>query len=194
MVWRLSALLCLIGLAACATGQQFTAEVTRFHGGGTNWIEEARVTFRPARPALAAEDFGRYAQIVGGELAKAGFLPAGDGPADILAELDVAVTPVFAGRGTDVSSYERRIALILTENGTGRRLWEGRAISIGPVRDIDYTLPFLARALMKDFPGLSGTSEEVEIPLTAEDDAGEYGEDIDGDASGNSVPSEGIVF
>lgn len=190
MVRRCAALLCLIGLAACASGRQFSADVTRFHGGETDWIEEAQVTFQPARPALAAEDFGRYAQVVGEELAKAGFLPAGDGPADIIARLDIEAIPVSAGSRTEIASYNRRIALTLIDSATGRHLWEGRAVSLGAVADIDYVLPFLARALLANFPGPPGESEEVEIPLTDEGGSGDQAED-DAEDETDAEPVEG---
>lgn len=190
MMRRLSALLCLTGLVACAGGQQFTADVTRFHGGETDWVEEARVTFQPARPAPAQDDFGRYALVVGRELAKAGFEPAGDGPADILARLDVEIVPVSPGSRTEVASYNRRLALTLIDSATGEHLWEGRAESLGAVSDIEYVLPLLARALLENFPGPPGESEKVEIPLTDEGGSGDQAEDSD---EGEAEPPEGRI-
>jgi len=182
MARRLSTLLCLTGLVACASGPQFTADVTRFHGGETDWVDEATVTFQPARPALTQADFGRYALVVGRELAKAGFQPAGDGPADILARLDFEVVPVSPGSRTEIASYNRRVELTLVDSATGEHLWEGRAESLGAVGDIDYVLPLLARALLENFPGPPGRSEEVEIPLTDEGGSGDQAEDEDGEA------------
>jgi len=190
--------LAALSLAGCA-GQQFEADVTRFHEMPAEALADKTITIEPARPELREGDFGRYARIVGEELAAAGFRPAGDAAADIVAQLNYLITPIAVeksdresrigigggrfggnvgvGRGTSIpvgqndpeSTYSRRLSLRLVDSTTETTVWEGRAVSIGRVSDLDFVLPFLARALLEDFPGASGQTVTVEIPV---DDTG----------------------
>jgi len=162
----------LLAIFGCA-GRSFVAEVTRFHAFAADAPAEQRVTITPAREALRQGDFGRYARRLGERLGELGFRPAGEGPADIVARLDYAVTPLGReGTGEGPARYARRIELVLTEASGGRHLWEGRAESVGPVGDLDFVFPRLVRALLDRFPGPPGESETVSIPLTGSEEDG----------------------
>jgi len=177
-------------LAGCA-GRQFEAEVTRFHDGRVEAIANRTVSIEPARSELGPGDFGRYARMVGRELRRLGFRPAGDARPDLIGRLDYAVAPVSrsstvppsaapatgggpgdSGAGAAVPAagpdarYARRLSLKLIDSTSRTTLWEARAVSIGRVADLDLAVPFLARALLETFPGAAGESVTVAIPVS----------------------------
>ncbi len=67
----------------------------------------------------------------------------------------------------EVVLTERTLSLVFTEDtpaGPVRR-YEGRAVTIDGGRDAMAALPYLVRALLEDFPGPSGVTRSVRIPL-----------------------------
>jgi len=79
----------MIGLlSACSS--TFRSDVTRFHELPQSQGES--VTIVPTDPAKANSlEFASYANIVGGYLAQKGYVPAGDGKADLIVALDYTV-------------------------------------------------------------------------------------------------------
>lgn len=50
-------------------------------------------------------------------------------------------------------TYEREVALLIRDRKTGQLLYEARASNAGPSASIDYLLPAMFEAALKDFPG-----------------------------------------
>ena len=59
--------------------------------------------------------------------------------------------------------YTRTLALKIRDHKTGRVVFEGRAVSEGPTREINLVMPYLVEAMFRDFPGESGVTRLVEI-------------------------------
>ncbi len=53
-------------------------------------------------------------------------------------------------------SFEREVALLIRDRKTGQLLYEARASNAGPSPSIDYLLPAMFEAAMKDFPNNAG--------------------------------------
>ncbi|KPC51608.1 DUF4136 domain-containing protein [Amantichitinum ursilacus] len=53
----------------------------------------------------------------------------------------------------------------LLQSNQFAKLYEGKAINRSQQQDLDWTLPWLARALLQSFPGFSGQTTTVRIPL-----------------------------
>ena len=51
------------------------------------------------------------------------------------------------------TTFEREVALLIRDRKTGQLLYEARASNAGPSASIDYLLPAMFEAAMKDFPG-----------------------------------------
>jgi Domain of unknown function (DUF4136) len=68
----------------------------------------------------------------------------------------------------EVTYWDRVLSLVLTESvgGEVKRVYEGRASSVDAGRDALAALPFLLRALLDDFPGPSGVTREVSLPIS----------------------------
>ncbi|RMD89375.1 MAG: DUF4136 domain-containing protein [Alphaproteobacteria bacterium] len=193
-MFRRLVILVLVALAGACTGPQFEAEVTRFHVAGLSDYEGKRIRVEPARDDIDGVVFARYAAMLGERLAALGFVPAGKDEPDWLARLDYSVTATETapesgaqvgigaghfGRHVGVSGafgfpigghepeavYNRRISLALIEAESGRRLWEGRAVSTGRTADLDAVMPLLIKALLEGFPGESGRTVEVRLPV-----------------------------
>ncbi len=190
---RIAVLLLALAVAACAA-PRFEADVTRFHVDDVQAFAGRQVTVKPARPDLDGLEFAGYAALLGEALGRLGFVPAGEGAPDWIAYLDYSVTPLATGseggarvsvggghfgRHVGVSGglslplgedepdtvYSRRISLALVDAASGTRLWEGRAVSVGRVRDLEAVMPLLIEALLRDFPGESGKTVAVELPV-----------------------------
>lgn len=63
--------------------------------------------------------------------------------------------------------YPRWLAVEMVKNdGSGRTvLFEGRAVAEGQRREIAPVMPYLVRALFTGFPGSSGTTVRVDVPV-----------------------------
>jgi len=76
----------------------------------------------------------------------------------------VGVSTTFALSGGDGDMvYTRRLSVEISRRSDGKRLFEGRAISEGRTPDLGAVMPLLVEALFTDFPGVSGTTQEVEL-------------------------------
>lgn len=182
----------LLALSGCARSD-FRADVTRFHQGEVApWLGKT-LTVRQADQTTDPLAFSHQALIVGEKLGALGFEAAGGAEPEIIALLDVRMTPVATAQesGASISigggsfgrhggvggglsfpvgdkepetGYDRQMSLALTDARTGERFWEGRAVSLGKTGDPDRILPLLADALLQDFPGESGRMVRVRIP------------------------------
>ncbi|MBW7837690.1 MAG: DUF4136 domain-containing protein [Sphingomonadales bacterium] len=77
----------------------------------------------------------------------------------------VGVSTGFNVGGGSGVSYIRRLSLILIRQSDGARLFEGRAVSRGENSDMLAVMPYLVDALFKDFPGKSGETIKVKLPV-----------------------------
>ena len=181
----LAALLLL--LAGCA--RNFEAEVTRFHtivqvGGQT-------ATIVPADPQLAGLEFTSFADIVGGQLERYGYSAAGTAAPDLRVIMGYALAEIGSERGgptvglgvgrfghhTGVSFsglfniggrrtyYSYRLDLVIEDVASGQRLFEGHSITSGLGPDMGAVMPYLVAALLENFPGQSGATIRVELPV-----------------------------
>ncbi|WP_028310032.1 DUF4136 domain-containing protein [Derxia gummosa] len=62
--------------------------------------------------------------------------------------------------------WRREMQLNIRE--AGAKVWEGRAVSDGRTEQFSVVAPYLARALFDDFPGVSGRTRTVEMPMDAQ--------------------------
>ncbi|MCM5572322.1 DUF4136 domain-containing protein [Burkholderiaceae bacterium FT117] len=68
----------------------------------------------------------------------------------------------------DVSWYEYRLRVEIRDLGAGgRKVYEATAVAAGGAPSIAGAMPYLARAVFADFPGLSGVTRRVEVPREA---------------------------
>ncbi|NLD69951.1 MAG: DUF4136 domain-containing protein [Limnobacter sp.] len=63
--------------------------------------------------------------------------------------------------------YEYRLSIEFRDLATGRKVFEAKAATLGDSPSIASAMPFLLRSVLADFPGLSGVSRRVEIPVSA---------------------------
>jgi hypothetical protein len=63
--------------------------------------------------------------------------------------------------------YERRLSLSMRDRSVNppRRVYEATAVNSGLSPDMTSALPYMVRALLADFPGQSGTTRWVDVPL-----------------------------
>jgi len=63
--------------------------------------------------------------------------------------------------------YERRLSLTIRDRTASppRRVYEATAVNTGPSPDMTSALPYLVRALLADFPGQSGMTRWVDVPV-----------------------------
>ncbi len=69
-----------------------------------------------------------------------------------------------------VTKYDRWLAVDILEGPQFRKgrpvsVFEGRAVSEGSSRDLPQVVPYLARALFDNFPGMSGQTVRVAVPV-----------------------------
>lgn len=64
------------------------------------------------------------------------------------------------------SSFEREVAVLIRDRKTGRLLYEARASNTGPSASIDYLLPAMFEAAMKDFPGGGANPRNVTVQIS----------------------------
>jgi len=73
----------------------------------------------------------------------------------------------YGGRlGPDIRSetvYTRKLALRIRGTESGEIVFEGRALSEGPTREIAKIMPYLVEAMFRNFPGQSGMTKVVEV-------------------------------
>lgn len=63
------------------------------------------------------------------------------------------------------TTFPRWLAVEMREAGSNRMVFEGRAVAEGTRREIAPVMPYLIQALMTGFPGSSGTTIRVDVPV-----------------------------
>ena len=184
--FSLAALLLLT--AGCA--RNFEAEVTRFHQITQTGGQSATVV--PADPALQGLQFASFADIVGRHLERYGYSAAGTATPDLRVVMGYGLVEIGAersgpvvglgvgryGRHTGVSFsglfnvgggrrtyYSYRLDLVIEEAASGRRIFEGHSVTSGRGSDMGAVMPYLVAALFDNFPGNSGETIRVELPV-----------------------------
>lgn len=66
----------------------------------------------------------------------------------------------------DSGSFERDVALLIRDRKTGELLYEARASNVGPSAAIDYLLPAMFEAALKDFPAVGPNPRQVVVPIS----------------------------
>jgi hypothetical protein len=64
-------------------------------------------------------------------------------------------------------AYTRIAELTISNRMTGKIVWQGRNRSSGSSGEIAQVLPTMLDALLKDFPGPSGKTRHVTLPMPA---------------------------
>lgn len=64
------------------------------------------------------------------------------------------------------TTFEREVALLIRDRKTGQLLYEARASNAGPSASIDYLLPAMFEAAMKDFPHAGPNPRNVSVQLS----------------------------
>jgi len=64
------------------------------------------------------------------------------------------------------TTFEREVALLIRDRKTGQLLYEARASNAGPSASIDYLLPAMFEAAMKDFPGTGPNPRAVTTQIS----------------------------
>ncbi len=64
-------------------------------------------------------------------------------------------------------SFEREVVLLIRDHRNGTVLYEARADNTGPSPDIDYLLPAMFSAALKNFPRVDPTRRKVQTPVSA---------------------------
>ena len=77
----------------------------------------------------------------------------------------VGVSTGFNLAGAPRPTYIRRLSLTLTRTADGVRLFEGRVASRGDDNDMLAVMPYLVNALFKNFPGASGETITMKLPV-----------------------------
>ncbi len=185
---RLSLAALVLLLAGCA--RNFEAEVTRFHQ--ITQVGGQSATVVPADPALQGLEFASFADIVGRHLERYGYSAAGKATPDLrvvmgygLAEIGsersgpvVGIGVGHYGRHTGVSFsglfnvgggrrtyYSYRLDLVIEDTASGQRIFEGHSVTSGQGADMGAVMPYLVAALFENFPGNSGETIRVELPV-----------------------------
>ena len=188
------ALVGLTMLAACASMNQFTADVSTFgewpqgRAPGSYAFERLPSQQENAQAQQRLEDAARPA------LTRAGFRPAADGTEpDVLVQVGARVSrsgrspwddPLWwhGGFGTwrhgpwrgpywglgwryESARYEREVALLMRERASGKPLFEARANSEGAQAHIEGVLSALFSAALFDFPVSGLNPRQVTVPL-----------------------------
>ena len=63
-------------------------------------------------------------------------------------------------------NFEREVAVLIRDRKTGQILYEARANNSGPSSGIDYLLPAMFEAALKDFPKGGPNPRIVTVPIT----------------------------
>ncbi|MFA7506058.1 MAG: DUF4136 domain-containing protein [Burkholderiaceae bacterium] len=70
----------------------------------------------------------------------------------------------------DERRYERRLSLTIRDLAAQppRRVYEATAVNSGLSPDMTSVLPYMVRALLADFPGRSGSTQWVDVPVESQ--------------------------
>lgn len=66
----------------------------------------------------------------------------------------------------DSQTFEREVALLIRDRKTGRLLYEARARNAGPSASIDYLMPAMFEAALKDFPSVGPNPRNVTTQIS----------------------------
>ena len=67
---------------------------------------------------------------------------------------------------TGTTSFDREVALLIRDRKTGQLLYEARAANTGPSASIDYLLPAMFEAALKDFPNVGPNPHNVTTQIS----------------------------
>ena len=67
----------------------------------------------------------------------------------------------------EIDWYEYQLTVSFRDLSDGRKVYEATAVATGGAASIAGAMPYLARAVFADFPGLSGVTRRVEVPREA---------------------------
>lgn len=177
-------------LGACAA-PGFRAEVTRFHEIDVPRGE--RIAIESAEGLVAGLEFENYAAQLEQYLVNYGYLPVQDGAPQLratfgyFAEADpnyyvpsgpsLGIGVGGGGRHVGVGAstivdfsddeeiyFRHTITLVLTEVGSGKRIYEGSASGHARGEYMPGMMPKLLGALFLNWPGPSGTTEILKLP------------------------------
>lgn len=70
------------------------------------------------------------------------------------------------GPGYDLASFDREVVLLIRDRRSGVVLYEARADNTGPSPDIDYLLPAMFDAAMKEFPRIDPQPRKVQTAIS----------------------------
>ncbi len=109
---------------------------------------------REHRQLMGADVFGSISIFGGGGFRRGGFGLGGSFP--------LGGYPV-----REAVFQERTLSLVFSaEVGASQtRVYEGKAVALDGGRDALAALPYLVRALLEDFPGPSGVTRQVQLPI-----------------------------
>lgn len=79
--------------------------------------------------------------------------------------ISVPVMGVTAVATDSSTVYTRYASLIIKNRETDVTVWEGRVASCGSNGEISAVLPVMISALFQNFPGLSGTSRDIDLAV-----------------------------
>jgi hypothetical protein len=66
----------------------------------------------------------------------------------------------------DSVTFEREVALLIRDRRTGRLLYEARASNAGPSASIDYLMPAMFEAALKDFPSAGPNPRNITTQIS----------------------------
>jgi hypothetical protein len=72
----------------------------------------------------------------------------------------------FGPPGYGSTSFDREVALLIRDRKTGQLLYEARAANTGPSASIDYLLPAMFEAALKEFPNVGPNPHTVTTQIT----------------------------
>ena len=178
----------LLLLLLCGCQQTISATVTRFNALPQP-LPNQSFTVAPQGLQVGNLEFQHVAALVAAALTRYGFTPAPSGdkpPADLVVLLQYGP----AGARTQVidygpgwhrwwgfpsydfyTLYAQFLDVEILDGAAWRRgeqrmVFQGRAIAETGAREINVVLPYLADALFKNFPGISGETIRVTVPVT----------------------------
>jgi hypothetical protein len=64
------------------------------------------------------------------------------------------------------ATFEREVALLIRDSKNGQLLYEARSTTTGPSATIDYLLPAMYGAALKDFPAIGPNPRNVMVPIS----------------------------
>ena len=177
-------LLIAVSLSACAP-RSFQAEVTRFHAISAPVEQGTKMLIKPMGRVPHDDAFQFLSDRLTEGFAPLGFVAAAGQAPDVIlyAHFQVSTTrterdepasrlgigvgggsrgstvgigTAFNVKAPPVTLQNRQLVVTLEDAKTGARLFEGRVNSHGQGTDTDKVLPVIIKALLKDFPGVSG--------------------------------------